>query len=128
MTAAVNLLHGRDMDTRTALLDAAENVVRMRGYDGFSYADLAGAVGIRKASIHHHFPAKQDLATAIVARYAARVVQRLDVVADWLRAAGQRSRPLSHCTAMHRATETCSACAWPCASTATYWAMRRSKN
>lgn len=64
------------------MLDAAENVVRMRGYDGFSYADLAGAVGIRKASIHHHFPAKQDLATAIVARYAARVVQRLDVVAD----------------------------------------------
>jgi TetR/AcrR family transcriptional repressor of nem operon len=61
------------MDTKTNLLDAAEALARSRGFDAFSYADLASAVGIRKASIHHHFPAKADLALALIDRYAARV-------------------------------------------------------
>ncbi len=37
-----------------------------RGYSGFSYADVSDAIAIRKASIHHHFPAKSDLAIAVV--------------------------------------------------------------
>ena len=57
------------MNTRTALLDVAEQAARSRGFDAFSYADLAAAVGIRKASIHHHFPAKADLALALIGRY-----------------------------------------------------------
>ena len=57
------------MNTRTALLDAAEHAARTRGFDAFSYADLSSAVGIRKASIHHHFPAKSDLALALIGRY-----------------------------------------------------------
>ena len=56
-------------DTRTALLDSAERAVRTRGFDGFSYADLANDVGIRKASIHHHFPTKAALSVALMKRY-----------------------------------------------------------
>lgn len=56
-------------DTRTALLDSAEAAARRRGYDGFSYADMAKDVGIRKASIHHHFPTKAALAAALIERY-----------------------------------------------------------
>lgn len=37
-----------------------------RGYNGFSYADIADAIDIRKASIHHHFPAKTDLVIAVL--------------------------------------------------------------
>lgn len=59
-------------DTRAELLMQAETLVRTSGYAGFSYADLAAAVGIRKASIHHHFPTKTDLALALVAAYAER--------------------------------------------------------
>ncbi len=66
------------MNTRTALLDSAEIAARQRGYDGFSYADLARDVGIRKASIHHHFPKKADLAFDLIDRYAARFAQALD--------------------------------------------------
>jgi TetR/AcrR family transcriptional regulator, transcriptional repressor for nem operon len=66
------------MDTKTALLDSAESAIRARGYDGFSYADLAAAVGIRKASIHHHFPAKADLARALIERYTANAFANLD--------------------------------------------------
>ncbi|WP_299284753.1 TetR/AcrR family transcriptional regulator [uncultured Tateyamaria sp.] len=56
-------------DTKTALLDSAEAAVRARGFDGFSYADLSADVGIRKASIHHHFPTKAALAHALMMRY-----------------------------------------------------------
>ncbi len=58
-------------DTKTALLDVAEHAARARGFDGFSYADLAEAVGIRKASIHYHFPTKAALSAALMERYHA---------------------------------------------------------
>ena len=62
-------------DTRAQLLDEAEILIRSRGYSGFSYADLSTAVGIRKASIHHHFPSKTDLAVALLDAYRARYAQ-----------------------------------------------------
>ncbi len=57
------------MKTRDVLLDTAETLARTRGFDAFSYADLAKVVAIRKASIHHHFPTKADLALALIRRY-----------------------------------------------------------
>ncbi len=56
-------------DTKTNLLNSAERVARTRGFDGFSYADLAKDVGITKASIHHHFASKAELAVALMKRY-----------------------------------------------------------
>ncbi|GJE56205.1 MULTISPECIES: TetR/AcrR family transcriptional regulator [Methylobacterium] len=69
-------------DTRSELLMQAETLVRGRGYSGFSYADLADAVGIRKASIHHHFRTKEDLAVALVAAYDARYDEALAAILD----------------------------------------------
>ena len=57
------------IDTKTALLDSAERAARTLGFDGFSYADLAEDVGIRKASIHHHFPSKANLSVELMQRY-----------------------------------------------------------
>ena len=59
-------------DTRAEILNEAETLIRGRGYSGVSYADLADVVGIRKASIHHHFPTKADLAVALLASYDQR--------------------------------------------------------
>ena len=56
-------------DTKTTLLNSAERAARRRGFDGFSYADLAADVGITKASIHHHFASKAALAVALMQRY-----------------------------------------------------------
>lgn len=56
-------------DTKTALMNSAETAARRRGIDGFSYADLSNDVGIRKASIHHHFPTKAALSVALMERY-----------------------------------------------------------
>ncbi len=57
--------------TKTAgeLLDTAQRFVQHRGFNAFSYKDLASEVGIRTASIHYHFPAKADLGKALMARY-----------------------------------------------------------
>ncbi|SER22849.1 TetR/AcrR family transcriptional regulator [Actinokineospora terrae] len=65
------------VDTRGALLDHATRLVRTRGYSAFSYADLAAAVGIRKASVHHHFATKEELGVRLVARYTERFQARL---------------------------------------------------
>lgn len=78
------------MDRKTALLNCAEDAVRVRGFDGFSYADLAISVGIRKASIHHHFPTKADLALALIERYSINFFAVLDQIAIAHRVGGER--------------------------------------
>lgn len=55
--------------TSDDILNCARSLIIRGGYDGFSYADIAKVVGIRNASIHHHFPTKADLVRTLVARY-----------------------------------------------------------
>lgn len=69
------------MDTATALMDTAENLARQRGFDAFSFADLATAAGIRKASVHYDFPTKAELARMLISRYSGRFFSALDDLA-----------------------------------------------
>jgi len=55
--------------TADAILHCARTSIIAGGYNGFSYADIADVVGIRKASIHHHFPTKVDLVRTLVQQY-----------------------------------------------------------
>ncbi|TQI73082.1 TetR family transcriptional regulator [Bosea sp. AK1] len=55
--------------TSDEILRCARSLLIQGGYNGFSYADIAKVVGIRNASIHHHFPSKSDLVRTLVARY-----------------------------------------------------------
>ena len=59
----------RDIKTVDRILDAAEKLVQVRGFNAFSYADVSKAVGVQKASLHHHFATKTDLGVALVERY-----------------------------------------------------------
>ncbi|MEB3272326.1 MAG: TetR/AcrR family transcriptional regulator [Prochlorothrix sp.] len=52
--------------TATQILDIAQNLLQSRGYSAFSYADISEQVGIRKASIHYHFPSKEDLVRRLI--------------------------------------------------------------
>ncbi|GFE48368.1 TetR family transcriptional regulator [Roseobacter cerasinus] len=78
------------VDTKTALLDFAEHAARARGFDGFSYADLAEAVGIRKASIHYHFPTKAILSAALMDRYHSTIEELCQAIAAEHDTAGGR--------------------------------------
>ncbi|WP_208248049.1 TetR/AcrR family transcriptional regulator [Rhizobium sp. T1470] len=57
------------LTTSDEILASARSLIMSGGYNGFSYADIAEVVGIRKASIHHHFPSKVELVRVLVARY-----------------------------------------------------------
>ena len=64
--------------TSVRVLDAAERLVQVRGFNGFSYADIAAEMHITKASLHYHFATKADLGQALITRYAARFFAALD--------------------------------------------------
>ena len=59
-------------DKREELMDAAESRIRSSGYDGFSFRQLADAVGIKSSSVHYYFPTKADLGAAVARRYTDR--------------------------------------------------------
>ena len=61
-----------DGDTATRILDSAETRVQVRGFNGFSYADVAGELSLTTASLHYHFPGKAELGRALIVRYAER--------------------------------------------------------
>lgn len=63
--------------TRGRILDAAERLVQSRGFNGFSYADVASELGVTKASLHYHFSSKAKLGEALIARYTERFVAAL---------------------------------------------------
>src|ERR1700728_2203229 len=66
--------------TAQRILDVAELLVQSRGYNGFSYADIAGELGITKASLHYHFASKAELGEALIERYSARFAQALEKI------------------------------------------------
>ncbi len=63
--------------TTTRILDAAQSLVQKRGYNAFSYMDLAEIVGIRTASIHYHYPTKTDLGVSLMSRYIGELESTL---------------------------------------------------
>ena len=65
-------------DTRTQILDTAQELIQRLGVNAMSYHDISVAVGIRKASIHHHFPTKDDLVAALLDRYNAYFLRLVD--------------------------------------------------
>jgi TetR/AcrR family transcriptional repressor of nem operon len=66
-----------EVDTATRILDVAERLVQTRGFNGFSYADVADELGVTKASLHYHFPGKAELGAALITRYAQRFMDAL---------------------------------------------------
>jgi TetR/AcrR family transcriptional repressor of nem operon len=70
----------RPANTRSRILDAGERLVQVRGFNGFSYADVATELSLTKASLHYHFPTKAELGEALIARYAERFAQALGAI------------------------------------------------
>ncbi|WP_308467560.1 TetR/AcrR family transcriptional regulator [Rathayibacter soli] len=65
-------------DTAARILDVTERLVQQRGFNAFSYADVAGELGITTASLHYHFASKASLGLAVVDRYTGRFQSALD--------------------------------------------------
>jgi TetR/AcrR family transcriptional repressor of nem operon len=54
--------------TRLSILRTARELIQMRSYLGLSFQELANRVGIRKASLYHHFASKEALGIAVFER------------------------------------------------------------
>jgi len=65
-------------DVATAIMDAAEKHMRVGGFGGFSFREIATEIGVKSSSVHYHFPTKEDLAAAVVRRYTAWASDFLD--------------------------------------------------
>jgi TetR/AcrR family transcriptional repressor of nem operon len=64
--------------TSGRILDVAEELAQVRGFNSFSYSDVARRLEITTASVHYHFPAKADLGSALVGRYHGRFAEALE--------------------------------------------------
>ena len=83
----------------TDLSSTAEEIIRRTrplilsgGYDSFSYADISNVVGIRKASIHHHFPTKAQLVRVLVEQYRREAVEGLRQMGEAIADPAERLR------------------------------------
>jgi TetR/AcrR family transcriptional repressor of nem operon len=59
------------------IADVAQALVQQVGFNGFSFEHISQSVGMRKASIHHHFPTKVVLGVAVVKRYTLQFADAL---------------------------------------------------
>jgi len=67
-------------EAASIILDVAEQLAQTRGYNGFSYADIAAELGVTKASLHYHFPSKAELGRTLIARYQAAFADALEMI------------------------------------------------
>jgi TetR/AcrR family transcriptional regulator, transcriptional repressor for nem operon len=65
-------------DAKTAIMDAAERRMQQGGFGGFSFREIAADVGIKSSSVHYHFPTKDDLAAAVIRRWAEDTSELID--------------------------------------------------
>jgi AcrR family transcriptional regulator len=61
------------MSTRENIIGLAEDLIRTRGYNAFSYGDISAVLHIRNAAIHYHFPSKADLGISVVDRELEKI-------------------------------------------------------
>jgi TetR/AcrR family transcriptional repressor of nem operon len=74
------------------IMDHAQLLVQTGGYNGFSYAQIADELGIRKATIHYYFRAKSDLCVSLLRRYRSRFRSRVAEVTEPLVSPRERLR------------------------------------
>ena len=60
-------------------------MIRQGGYHGFSFRNIADAVGIKSSSVHYHFETKEKLGIATTKRYADNFIQRLVLLKNYNR-------------------------------------------
>jgi TetR/AcrR family transcriptional repressor of nem operon len=92
----------QELSPRAAeIIACARTLLVAGGYNGFSYADIAGSVRISKASIHHHFPSKAELVQTVVRSYRDEAQKGLAAIQSGI------SDPLAQLQAYTGYWETC---------------------
>ena len=91
-------------DMADDIMNSAERRIRIGGFNGFSFRDIASDVGVKSSSVHYHFPTKEKLAAAVLRRYTEYVAKLIDEesadgadpIAVWIRAFRSTVRAKDH--------------------------------
>jgi AcrR family transcriptional regulator len=67
---------------RDAILDAAEQLIRSKGYERMSIQDVQDALGISRGAIYHYFGSKAELLEAVVERIVDAVMAYVTPIAE----------------------------------------------
>lgn len=70
----------RDTQVYEKILETAESLIQQRGFNAFSFRDIANVVGVKTSSIHYYFPTKSVLAAAVVNKHAENTLKQLNVL------------------------------------------------
>lgn len=70
------------METRELILRCAQELMQTQGYNAFSFRDIAADVGVKSASVHHHFAAKEDLGVEVIRRYGDELIAQLERIPE----------------------------------------------
>lgn len=62
------------------IMAVAQELVQSRGYNAFSFHDIAQRLGIKSASIHYYFPAKSDLGKTLMQHYRQNFINELNQI------------------------------------------------
>jgi TetR/AcrR family transcriptional repressor of nem operon len=82
-------------DTRTKILDVAEDLIQRVGLNAMSYQHISDSVGIRKASIHHHFPKKENLVDELLRRCQVSYSDNYKIIVEGTESAPEKLRHLA---------------------------------
>ena len=82
--------------TREDILDAAAQVIRKKGFNGASMADIASAVNLQKASLYHHVASKQEILLALLDRAIDMLTARIAPLATQSVPADEKLRGMIH--------------------------------
>jgi len=64
-------------ETEQFILNTTEDMIRQGGYNGFSFRNIADAIGIKSSSVHYHFETKEKLGVATTRRYTENFISSL---------------------------------------------------
>ena len=70
----------RGEETRTRILDVAQEAFARYGYDATGVAEICRRAGVTKGGFYHHFPSKQDVFLEMLERWLEGMDQELQVM------------------------------------------------
>lgn len=68
-------------ERKNEILDIADRLFKLKGFDHTSIADILMEAGIARGTLYYHFKSKEEIMDALIDRYTGTVMDRAEIVA-----------------------------------------------
>jgi len=68
--------------TQQNILNTAETLIQLKGFNAFSFKDIANSIGIKTSSVHYHFKTKEDLCISVIDWHVIKLTEVLEKVIE----------------------------------------------